>query len=38
MQSVGVLYGYGDEAELTEAGADKIARDVPALAAVLGAV
>ncbi|MDR0445767.1 MAG: HAD hydrolase-like protein, partial [Oscillospiraceae bacterium] len=37
IRSIGVLYGYGDEAEMIEAGADWIARDVPELAALLGA-
>ncbi|MCL2352201.1 MAG: HAD-IA family hydrolase [Firmicutes bacterium] len=31
LQSVGVLYGYGDESELREAGADYIVKDVPEL-------
>lgn len=35
ISSVGVLYGYGDRAELTEAGADFIAEDVAALSEIL---
>lgn len=32
---VGVLYGYGDREELTQAGADYIAQDLPALERIL---
>ena len=35
MISVGVLYGYGDRDEMTEAGADMIASDVKELEKIL---
>ncbi len=35
MQSIGVLYGYGDQQELNEAGADYIAESVADLSALL---
>ena len=35
LPAVGVLYGYGDRAELQRAGADKIAEDLPALRRIL---
>lgn len=35
ISSIGVLYGYGTEAELEEAGADAIARDVDVLGRIL---
>ncbi|MDR2656765.1 MAG: dTMP kinase [Oscillospiraceae bacterium] len=35
IDAIGVLYGYGDRAELIETGADAIAEDVPALARML---
>lgn len=38
MRAVGVLYGYGSRAELTEAGADAIASDVASLGSILFAL
>lgn len=35
ISSVGVLYGFGDRGELTDAGADYIAEDLPALSKIL---
>ena len=35
IQSVGVLYGYGDREELSEAGADYIVKDLAELGALL---
>jgi len=36
MDCIGVLYGYGDEAELREAGAEYLAADADAIADILG--
>lgn len=35
LQAIGVLYGYGSREELTQAGADRIATDIPELEALL---
>lgn len=37
VDAVGVLWGYGSREELEEAGADKLAADIPELGAILGA-
>ena len=36
ISSIGVLYGYGDESELRDAGADYLVRDVKELGEILG--
>ena len=35
IDSIGVLYGFGDYKELSETGADYIAEDIPALRRLL---